>query len=217
MMCKFYQEYFPEGPHKLSPEDIERVAEILEKAFSDDVLNPVFLPMIEDEDKHPTFPHRDNWGQLTIEEKSDLMVIASQIKIICIADFSSHYFKEISALSKFVEDILNKDSRLDRNKPTEKRPPLDKVLEEIKRTRSRNNKHQNDQEDSFKAKTADDFPLLGLITRRSDQHMGVKGKPISFKSRSKGAIDVTIRNPEEFSNFLNQGRFQSQHISSLLS
>ena len=107
-----------------------------------------------------------------------------------------------------VEDTLNRDSRLDRNKPVEKRPPLDKVLEEIKRTRSRNNKHQNDQEDSFKTKSPDDFSLLGLITRRSDQIMAVKGKPISLNSRSKGAVDVTIRNPEEFSNFLTQGRFQ---------
>ena len=29
--------------------------------------------------------------------------------------------------------------------------------------------------------------------------MSVKGKAISLKTRSKGAIDVTIRSPEEFS------------------
>ena len=161
------------------------MADILEKAFSDDVLNPVFLPMVEDEDKNPTFRRLDNWSQLTTEEKADQMVIINQIKIISIADFSSHYFKEISSLSKDVEDTLNKDSRLDRNKLAEKRPPLDKVLEEIKRTRSRNNRHQNDQEDSFRAKTPDDIPLLGLITRRSDHLMSVKGKPISLKHSQK--------------------------------
>ena len=95
IMCRFYEEHFPEGHHKLPPQDITRVAEVLEKTFSDDVLNPVFLPMVQDEDNNPTFPHPDKWSQLTIEEKADLMVIANQIKIICIADFSSHYFKEI--------------------------------------------------------------------------------------------------------------------------
>merc|ERR1712240_26070 len=164
MMCKFYQEHFPEGPHKLSPEDLKKVAEILEKAFSDDVLNPVFLPMIEEEDKNPTFPHPDNWNDLTLEEKGDLMVIVLQIKIICVADFSSHYFKKISYLSKSVEDILNRDSRLDINKPTETRPALDKVLDEIKKTRSRLNRHQNNKQDSFKQMTFH-YWALSLIDR----------------------------------------------------
>merc|ERR1712240_532583 len=217
MMCQFYQEHFPEGPHKLSPEELKKVAEILQKAFSDDVLNPIFLPMIEEEDKKPTFPDPDNWNDLTLEEKGDLMVIVLQIKIICVADFSSHYFKEISSLSKLVEDLLNKDTRLDINKPTEKRPALDRVLNEIKKTRTKQNRHQNNQQDSFNQKTKDDFPLLGLITNQSNGMYSLKGKPISFRSRAKSPIDITIRNLGEFSNFLNQGHFQRQHISSLLS
>merc|ERR1712101_42572 len=40
---------------------------------------------------------------------------------------------------------------------------------------------------------------------------------ILFRSRAKSAIDITIQNPGEFSNFLHQGNFQRQHISSLLS
>merc|ERR1711962_1231259 len=216
-MCRFYQEYFPEGPHKLLPEDLKKVAEILEKAFSDDVLNVIFLPMIEEEDKNPTFPHPDNWNELTLQEKADIMVIVLQIKIICVADFNSHYFKEISSLSKSVEEILNKDTRLDINKPAEKRPDLDKVLEEIKRTRTKNNGHQNNQEDSFQQKTKDDFPLLGLITKRSNGMYSIKGKPNSLRSRAKSAVDITIQNLGEFSNFLDQGHFQRQHISSLLS
>merc|ERR1711867_243116 len=94
---------------------------------------------------------------------------------------------------------------------------LDKVLNEIKRTRSKHNRHQNNQKDSFKQKTKDDFPLLGLITNRSNGIYSIKGKPISFRSRAKSAIDKTIWNLGEFSNFLNQGHFQRQHISSLLS
>merc|ERR1712089_73008 len=103
------------------------------------------------------------------------------------------------------------------NKPAQKRPDLDKVLEEIKRTRTKNNGHQNNQEDSFQQKTKDDFPLPGLITKRSNGMYSIKGKPISFRSRAKSAIDITIRNLGEFSNFLDQGHFQRQNISSLLS
>merc|ERR1712121_365367 len=212
-MCDFYQEHFPEGPHKLSPEDLDKVAEILEKAFSDDMLNPIFLSMIEEEDRNPTFPHPENWNELTLEEKGDLMVINLQIKIICVADFSSHYFKKISSLSKFVEDTLNQNTRLDINKPTETKPALDKVLDEIKRTRTKQNRHQNNKQDSFKQKTKDDFPLLGLITNRSNGMYSLKGKPILFRSRAKSPIDITIRNLGELSNFLNQGHFQRQHIS----
>ena len=47
--------------------------------------------------------------------------------------------------------------------------------------------------------------------------MSVKGQPISFKSRSKGAVDITIRNPQEFTRFLISGKFQRTHMSSLLS
>merc|ERR1711867_30159 len=113
--------------------------------------------------------------------------------------------------------MLNRDTRLDVNKVTEQRPELEQVLQEIARNRSRNNKHQNEQEDSFKQKTKDDFPLLGLITNRSNGMYSIKGKPILFRSRAKSAIDITIQNLGEFSNFLNQGHFQRQHISSLLS
>merc|ERR1712163_63927 len=210
-MCDFYQEHFPEGPHKLLPRDLDKVADILEKAFSDDVLNPIFLPMIEEEDENSTFPHPENWNKLTLEEKGDLMVINLQIKIICVADFSSHYFKEISSLSKFVEDTLNKDTRLNINKPTEPRPALDQVLSEIRKTRTRQNRHQNNEQDSFKQRTKEDFPLLGLVTDRLTGMYSLKGKPISFRSKAKVPVDITIRNTGEFSRFLDQGQFQRQH------
>merc|ERR1711962_1304235 len=86
-----------------------------------------------------------------------------------------------------------------------------------KRTRSKHNRHQNNQMDSFKQKTKDDFPLLGLITKRSNGMYSIKGKPNSLRSRAKSAVDITIRNLGEFSNFPDQGHFQRQHISSLLS
>ena len=130
------------------------------------------------------------------------------IKLICVSDFCSHYFKEVSSLNVAIEEQLNKDSRLDINAPQEDRPDLNNVLQEIKRTRTKINKHQNYDKDSFRPKTKDDFYLLGLTTNRTTQLLSVKGKPISFKSRSRSAVDITIQNPQEFSNFLNTGGFQ---------
>ena len=54
-MTRFYQKYVSEGIHKLNASDLELVRVILFKAYSDDVLIVVLLPMLESEDKEPTF------------------------------------------------------------------------------------------------------------------------------------------------------------------
>ena len=89
--------------------------------------------MIEAEDNNPTFDHQQNWNKLSNQEKADLIVINNMIKLICVADFNSHYFKEVSSLSQTVEHVFNKDSKLDMNTPQENRPPLGNVLQEIQR------------------------------------------------------------------------------------
>ena len=103
--------------HKLKPSDIRQAEYYLERAFSDDVSVTVFLPMIEKEDVNPMFEHPPNWNQLNLQEKADLIVINNMMKLICMADFSSHYFKEVSLLSTSIEAQLNKDSRLNVNAP----------------------------------------------------------------------------------------------------
>ena len=138
--------------------------------------------MIEEENLTATFEHPDNWDKLSLQEKADLIIINNMIKLICVADFSSHYFKEVSSLSTRIEEQLNKDSRLDINAPQEQCPDLKGVLQEIQRSRTKINQHQNQGEDSFQRKTKDDFSLLGLTTNRISQLMSVKGKPILFKS-----------------------------------
>ena len=124
------------------------------------------------------------------------------IKLIFVADISSHYFKEVSSLSTKIEEQLNKDSRLDVNAPQDQCPNLKSVQQEIQRTRTKINQHQNEGKDSFQPKTKEDISQLGLTTNRTTQLMSVKGKPISFKSRSKGAVDITIRNLRETTKFL---------------
>ena len=94
----------------------------------------------------------------------DLIVINNMIKLICVADFSSHYFKEVSSLSTKIEEQLNKDSRLDVNAPQDQRPNLKSVLQEIQRTRTKINQYQNEGKDSFQSKMEDAFSLLGLTT-----------------------------------------------------
>ena len=74
------------------------------------------------------------------------------VKLICIADFSSHYFKEISSLSTSIEEQLNKDSRLDVNAPEEQHPDLKCVLQEKQKSRTKINQHQNEGKDSFQPK-----------------------------------------------------------------
>ena len=137
-----------------------------------------FLPRIEQEEAKPTFEHPENWNQLNLQEKADLIIINNMVKLICVADFSSHYFKEVSSLSTRIEEQLNKDSRLDVNAPQEQRPDLKSVLQEIQRSRNKINQHQNEGKDSFQLKTKEDFSLLGLTTNRISQLVSVKGKHI---------------------------------------
>ncbi len=129
-MGSFYRNHFPESMHKLKPSDIRQAEDYLERAFSDDVSVTAFLPMIEEEDVNATFEHPENWNQLNLQEKADLIVINNMVKLICIADFSSHYFKEVSSLSTNMEEQLNKDSGLEVNASQEQRPDLKCVLQE---------------------------------------------------------------------------------------
>ena len=62
-MGEFYRSYFPEGRHKLKPQDIKQAEDFLERAFSGDVSITVFLPMVEEEESIPTFKHPPNWSQ----------------------------------------------------------------------------------------------------------------------------------------------------------
>ena len=58
-------------------------------------------------------------------------------KTVSMADPNSHYFKEISSLNKYVKDELKRDSRLNRNQATDKKPSLNAVPEEINKSKSR--------------------------------------------------------------------------------
>ena len=65
--------------------------------------------MVEEEENNPTFEHPPNWTQLNSQEKADLIVMNNIIKLLCVADFSSHYFKEVSSINASIEEQLDKD------------------------------------------------------------------------------------------------------------
>ena len=46
--------------------------------------------------------------------------------------------------------------------------------------------------------------------------MSLRGKAICFKSRTRGSIQITIRNTSELANFLNLEQFTRAHVSSLM-
>ena len=148
--------------HKLKQLDIKQVQDYLERAFSNDISVTVFLPKVEEGDTNHTFELPPNWNQLCTQQKADIIVVNNMIKIICVADFSSHYFKQVLSLSTDIEELLNKDTRLDVNAHQDQHPNLKNVLLEIQRTRTKINQHQNKGKDSFQPKTKNDFSLLGL-------------------------------------------------------
>ena len=45
------------------------------------------------------------------------------------------------------------------------------------------------------------------MTNPDNDMMRLKGKALSFKSKSKGSIDVVVRNTEEFSRFIEAESF----------
>ena len=83
----------------------DQAEDYLERAFSDHISATIFLPMVEAEDNYPTFEHPTNWNTLGIQEKADLIVINNMIKLICLADFSSHAFKKSIIINHFDQAI----------------------------------------------------------------------------------------------------------------
>ena len=68
--------------------------------------------MVEEEENNPTFEHPPNWNDLNSQEKADLIVINNMIKLICVADISSHYFKNVSLLKMLTKTHLSLKQRM---------------------------------------------------------------------------------------------------------
>ena len=87
MITHFYDLHFPDCIHKVESIDLPILRELLEDSYSDDVLIPVFINMVDNEDRHPTFVHPDNWNYMSDLEKSHMLVKATFLKLLSVIDF----------------------------------------------------------------------------------------------------------------------------------
>ena len=55
--------------HIFCPNDIKFCEVLLRESYSDNILIPIYLSMIAQEDKHPSFPHQSNWSEMSDLEK----------------------------------------------------------------------------------------------------------------------------------------------------
>ena len=62
----------------------------------------------------------------------------------------------------------------------------------------------------------DQFVYLGMTISRQFDTMALRSKPILLRSKSKGTVDVVLRNVNEFSNFLTAGKFNRAHLAALV-
>ena len=139
--------------------------------------------MLEDEEEKPTCTHANDYQNLTDKQKGDTLVCHNFVNIATVSDFSGLTFKEVASPSRGIKQILNKDSMLD----------LDAVREEIFNTRQKIHDHQNADTAQYKTKGPDQLGYLGMLVDQHSEDMTLKGKPISFKSHSRGSVDTTIK------------------------
>ena len=88
------------------------------------------------------------------------------------------------------------------------------VREEVMSTRQKFDLHRNELEDQFPS-NEDRFKFLELMTDRKTDRICLKEKPLSFKSKSKGHVDIIIRNTDKFKRFCEQKNFQRQDDTSI--
>ena len=121
--------------HKISDADTKLVESMLHNCYSDNVMCPVYLSMVEQKNKHLTFSHPPDWDKLSDLQKAHLMVKTLFLKLLAIVNFSDMSFKEMSSLNSNKESFLNKDTRLEHNKP---KPPqfVKEVKDEIWKSRT---------------------------------------------------------------------------------
>ena len=116
--------------HKLSERDILFCEQLLKDSYSDDVLIPIFLSMLCEEDQSPSFHHPPNWNEMSDLDKAHLLVKTYFLKLLAMIDFSDFSLKSVQSLFSDIEDFLNQDVRLECNKLKTERH-LDSIRQEI--------------------------------------------------------------------------------------
>ena len=106
---------------------------LLRDAYSDDVLIPIYLSMLSEENQKPSFPHPPNWPDMSDLEKAHLLVKNYFLKLLAMIDFSDFSLKSVQSLFSDIEEVLNQDVLLECNKVKPERH-LDSFRKEIEMT-----------------------------------------------------------------------------------
>ena len=115
--------------------------------------------MLSEENENPSFSHPPNWSSMSDLDRAHLLVRHYFLKLLAMIDFSDFSLKSVQSLFADIENVLNKDVRLECNKVTKERH-LDSVREEIEMTRQKVDFHKNNSEN--------DFPSLIPIQKRNN-------------------------------------------------
>ena len=113
-------------------------------------------------------------------ERAHLLVKNYFLKLLAMIDFSDFSLKSVQSLFADIENVLNKDVRLECNKVTKERH-LDSVREEIEMTQQKVDFHKNNSLNDFLTHE-NHFKFLGLLTCKSTDDLKLRSKPLSFKS-----------------------------------
>ena len=100
----------------MTEDEIKFCEVLLRESYSDDILIPIYLSMIAQEDNHPSFPHPSNWSSMSDLEKAHILVKNYFLKLLALIDFSDFNLKSVTSLFSEMEEFLNRDVRLEYNK-----------------------------------------------------------------------------------------------------
>ena len=177
LIATFYRKHFPNGLHKMSEDDIKFCEVLLCESYSDDILIPIYLSMIAQEDKHPSFPHPSNWSSMSDLEKAHMLVKNYFLKLLALIDFSDFNLKSVTSLFSEIEEFLNRDVRLECNK-IKPEQHLESVRKEIEMTRQKTDFHINALPNDY-PNHKDHFKFLGLVTCKKEDTLKLRPKPLS--------------------------------------
>ena len=71
---------------------------LLRDAYSVDVLIPIYISMLSEEDLKPSFPHSPHWSTMTDLDKAHILVKNYFLKLLAIIDFSDFSLKSVQSL-----------------------------------------------------------------------------------------------------------------------
>ena len=219
LLTKTYADNYPECIHKLTQQQLAKIKETLIHSYVDDLCIGVTLKDIQSELKNPTMTPSSNFGfeNLSLYNQAEVLTIFETQKTLSVLDFNGFQAKKIKSSSKYVQNILNMDSRLDykTSQHVDDRPNQDLLKKEILEQRKLVDFFANTNPDAYPVYHKDMFLYLGLAINKLTDKLSVKPRPLCLRKKLKGAQDISIRNLGELNTFLQKGMFTKSHLLAL--